>query len=353
LPAHCGAAAVHLPTLLVVDDEPEMLSYVMDVLSPKGFHCIGFDDALGAIRYLASPQADPVGLVLSDIGMPGMNGLEFLRGVKTMAPDLPVVFLSGLYNLATALDATRRGASDYLLKPAMPEDILRLVRKHFRGQEDASKEAVRLALAQFMHRRQSAGASGAVELAPLFEFLGFTRFETLQHSLRVAEFSLLIACTMTFSQRERAALELGAQLHDIGKTAIPHNVLMKPGPLTPEEQHIMRMHPVIGQELLSAFQGVEPEAAHIVSYHHEAFDGGGYPAGLEGAAIPIGARIFAVADTLDAITSDRPYRKGASLSVARTEIGRMSGRQFDPAVLECFNAIEDRLLLEVQAKYPG
>jgi putative nucleotidyltransferase with HDIG domain len=343
------------PTALVVDDDAAMRAFLGEALSASGCNCNTFSDSASALSYLASVQQSP-DLVLSDISMPGMSGIDLLRTVKAVSPDLPFILISGSCEMATAIDAVQVGATDYLLKPVRKEDIIRLVTKHIVGQAGPSQDAILKALSEFLSSRLLSGGDSASSLAPLFEMFGMKRAETLQHSQRVAGVSRLIGIEAGLDTRDLEVLEIGSLLHDIGKAAIPHNVLMKPGALNDREQRVMRMHPVIGWELLNRLTGVKREA-EIVYYHHEQYDGSGYPRGLERDEIPIGARIFAIADTLDAIVSDRAYRRGAPLEKARREISRFSGKQFDPALVLCFQQIPDErieyLRMRFQDPEPG
>jgi putative nucleotidyltransferase with HDIG domain len=327
------------PAVLVVDDDATMREYLGEALTASGCACNTFADSASALSYLASVQQPP-DLVLSDINMPGMSGIELLRTVRAVLPDLPFILISGLCELATAMDAVKVGASDYLLKPARKEDITRLVARYIVGQITFNKEETVIALAEFLAARRLSGGDHASRLAPLLEMLGLKRLETLQHSQRVAGFARLIGAEAGLDSKELEALEIGALLHDIGKAGIPHNVLMKPAALNEKEWRVMRMHPVIGWELLNQITGVREEA-DIVYCHHEQFGGGGYPRGLLKEEIPLGARIFSIADTLDAILSDRPYRRGQPLAMARQEIARSRVTQFDPEVLTCFDRVPD------------
>jgi HD-GYP domain-containing protein (c-di-GMP phosphodiesterase class II) len=154
---------------------------------------------------------------------------------------------------------------------------------------------------------------------------------------------MAMANRLKLAPDELQAIELGALLHDIGKIGVPDSILYKPGPLTPEEWEIMKQHPVIGYRMCMKIDALRP-AAPIVLHHHERWDGQGYPYGLAGEAIPLGARIFAIADTLDAMTSDRPYRKALSFAQAREEIIRCAGQQFDPEMVKLFLEIPEEEL---------
>jgi HD-GYP domain-containing protein (c-di-GMP phosphodiesterase class II) len=180
--------------------------------------------------------------------------------------------------------------------------------------------------------------------------LGLKRLETLQHSRRVAGFAQLIGVAAGLDRQELEVLEIGSLLHDIGKAGIPHNVLMKPTSLNESEWRVMKMHPTLGRELMSRIDGVTREA-EIVHSHHERFGGGGYPRGLSKEEIPLGARVFSIADTLDAIISDRPYRPGQPLVAARAEISRLGGIQFDPEIVRCFERIPDDRIEHLRTRF--
>jgi HD-GYP domain-containing protein (c-di-GMP phosphodiesterase class II) len=183
-------------------------------------------------------------------------------------------------------------------------------------------------------------------LAVLGIALDFRDNETAGHSRRVVRYCLEIARAMGCTEEQREQISRGAYLHDLGKIAIPDAILFKKGKLDPQEWNVMRTHAWIGFNLISRITLLVP-AAEILLTHHERFDGSGYPRGLQGDRIPLGARIFAVADTLDAMTSDRPYRKALSFAAAREEIIRQSGRQFDPEVVRAFLAIPEEKLRDV------
>jgi putative nucleotidyltransferase with HDIG domain len=337
-------------TVVVVDDDEFMRVYLRETLTSGGYDCRLFPSSGDALGWLASGK-EHVDLMLSDINMPGMNGLDLLRTVKTMAPDLPFILISGLCDLPTAHGAMRAGATDYLLKPVRSADLLGLVGRHVDMLQSKTLEAVKSALKRSLAGGGALAVSQTGRLMPIFDALGFKRFETLQHSRRVSAYSLLIARGLNLTRDTLRALEIGALLHDIGKAAIPHNVVMKPGKLNGEEWKIMKLHPQLGLELLDGLPGLEREA-EIVYSHHERFDGAGYPQKLAGEAIPLGARVFSVADTLDAVTSDRCYRTGQPLSAARVESHRVAGSQFDPAILDLFDRVEDWEFEAVGKQFP-
>jgi len=346
--------------VVVVDDEESIRNYLSDVLSLDGYDCKCFQESLAALAYLSQSQPPP-SLLLTDIRMPGMDGLELLKRVREVSPELPVVLISGTYELAVALEAVRAGATDYLFKPAKPAEIRSLVAKHVRTGSETTPQVeageVQRALASFLAQYTAPGASPAAAEAQaaaaqeLFQTLGHKRYETMQHSLRVAAYSVLLGdrCGLTSPQLHR--LELGALLHDIGKIAIPRNVLLKPGALSEKEWEVMRTHPVIGYQLLAALPDME-EAAEIVYSHHERFDGKGYPRCLASEQIPLGARLFSIVDTFDAITCDRPYRRAQSFQVAFQEISNGSGTQFDPRLVTRFIRLPEAELASIRDRFP-
>ena len=336
-------------TIVIVDDEEPMRDYLREVLTDEGYDCKCFTGSLAALAYMAS-GSDRADLILTDINMPGMGGVDLLRTVKTVSPELPVILISGLYEVGLAIEALRRGAADYLLKPAKPDDVAKLVARHVEPDHEGQREAMRGALRKFLSSRDRYHNPGE-QVQEVFDVLGFKRYETLQHSKRVAAYAVLLGEAKKMSDEDLRHLELGALLHDIGKIAIPHNVLMKPEPLNDEEWGVMKLHPQIGWELLSEFPELGAEA-EIVYSHHERFDGKGYPRRLKAHGILLGSRIFSIVDTLDAITSDRPYRGRQPMEAARAEIKKSSGSQFDPPLVAALEKLPHSALLKVRLDYP-
>lgn len=334
------------PTLIVVEDDDPIREYLQEVLEGEGYDCMSFSRCSQALEHLLT-SGQTTDLILSDISMPGMNGLEFLRAARTANCTVPFILLSGGYELSFALEAMQNGAADYLLKPASPADILNLVVKYISAGKSGTisraccapigaEQAFSTDL--FNLSRHTAGP----QLDGLLNALCEKRIETLQHSRRVASYALLLGKRLGLTQNpaDYEELRLGALMHDIGKAGVPENVIHKPGPLNAEEWRVMKMHPAIGYELLMPIPGMGG-VAEIVYSHHEFFDGKGYPRGLSRDRIPLGARIFSVVDAFDAITSNRPYRPARPPSIARAEIGRMGGSQFDPLAVEHFLNIPD------------
>lgn len=328
--------------ILVVDDEEHIRQVVSSMLMIANYKCIQASSGLEALVLLES--GDQFELMLSDLVMPDLDGLRLLERSKEKFPDMPVVMLTGMDDISVALGVIRNGAYDYLLKPLDREQLLATVRRALENRRlrlqnrayqtnleslvDARTEQVSRALKELECTRD-------ITLEALGEALNLKDAETEGHSKRVTAFTIAIAKQMGCSKDRIDVIARGAFLHDIGKMAIPDSILRKPGALTPEEASIMREHCFLGYSMLNKISFLK-EVAEIVYSHQEHWDGSGYPRNLRGEEIPLGARIFSIADTLDAITSDRPYRPKQSLAAAREEIKRCAGTQFDPGCVDVF-----------------
>jgi putative nucleotidyltransferase with HDIG domain len=327
--------------ILVVDDEEAIREVVATLLEAQGYQCTVVGNGRLALEHLQKNSHD---LVLSDMVMPEMDGLKLLEWLRKKDEDLPVIMVTAMHDLSIALEAMRRGAYDYILKPFEKDQLFLGVRR--------ALEHRRLVLENRNYQRnleklveertaQLRGALSQLEqsydntLEALGSALDLKDSETEGHCQRVTAFTISIAQAMKVEPQQLPRIARAAFLHDIGKMAIPDHILRKPGPLTEEERTIMRRHCDIGHGMLVRIPFLR-DAAEIVLAHQEYYDGTGYPRGLKGEEIPIGARIFAVADALDAMTSDRPYRSAQPFAHAREEIKRCAGTQFDPAVVEVF-----------------
>jgi len=343
-------------TVVVIDDDEPIRRYLRDVLSLEGYECKCFQESLAALSYMTKADKPP-DLVLTDFRMPGMDGLEVLRRIHAVSPDVPVVLMSGVYELGMALEAVDAGAADYLFKPARPAEVLSMVALHIRIAAKPDIDAVQTALAAFLSQydplnpQQAASPEQVEQTMKLFQALGSKRYETMQHCTRVAAYSTLFGRAAGLGESELHALQLGALLHDIGKVAIPRNVLLKPAPLDEREWSVMRTHPRIGFELLSGLPGFK-DAADIVHCHHERYDGTGYPRGLCALDIPLGARMFSIVDTVDAVTSNRPYRRAGDFETAAAELRNGSGTKFDRELVNRFLAIPRQKFLSVRDRFP-
>ena len=335
--------------ILVVDDEEPIREIVMSMLSNAGFQCRQAGSGLEALAILES--GEQFELMLSDLMMAELDGIGLLERTKEKFPDMPVVMVTAVHDVSVALAAIRNGAYDYMLKPFEREQLLAMVRRALENRRlKLENRAYQTNLESLVGARteQLRKAMGDLErsyditLEALGDALDLKDAETEGHSKRVTAFTIAMARAMGLQQDQIRIIARGAFLHDIGKMAIPDAILRKPGALTPEEQEIMKEHAFRGYQLLRNIPFLQ-EAAEIVYAHQEKFDGTGYPRGLKGDQIPLGARLFSIADTLDAITSDRPYRAAQTIQAAREEIRVWSGRQFDPKVVEVFLAMPESI----------
>ena len=336
-------------TILVVDDESEIRNCLEKVLLHGGFDCRTFGESVKVLSYLADP-GQPADMLLAGISMPGMSGIGLLRSVKKTHPHLPVILISDSDELALALDAFEAGADDYLTEPVRATEVVALVKRYVASNETEQEEQVQEVLRGFLESRQRDPKSSK-QLMEMIGRLGLKNLKTLQHSARVATMARVFGEYRGLSAERLRHLEVGALLHDIGKIVSPRNVLMKPAALDDEETRAMREHPVIGHRMLAKFPELREEA-DLVYCHHERYDGTGYPRQLRAENIPLSARIFAIVDTVDAITSDRPYRSAQSLAAARSEVQEMSGTQFDPALVKIFMTIPDEKIDEIRMTFP-
>lgn len=335
--------------ILVVDDESTVLGMVVAMLERSGYDVSAAADAEHALLHL---QDDPgCDLVLSDVMMPGVDGLSLLDIICSNHPGVPVVMLTGVQDIRVATSAFRRGAIDYLLKPFDRTQLLSVVARALEhGKLLKQNAAYRQNLEDIISARTSRLRTTMLDLERSYDFtleamgdaLDLRDAETEGHSRRVTAYAIALAREVGLDTERLRTIARGAFLHDIGKIATPDRILLKPGKLDPDEITIMREHCARGYEMVRKIPFLL-EAAEIVYAHQETFDGNGYPRGLRGEEIPLGARVFAIADTLDAITSDRPYRKGRSFLEASAEITRCSGTQFDPSIVKVFLRMPNEL----------
>ncbi len=339
--------------ILVVDDDPAIREVVVDLLEPQGYLCeVAFDAESGKESFLAGEYA----LVVTDLKMPGHNGTWLIDQVLAVRPDTAVVAISGYAETELAVDCLRRGAYDFVSKPFRASELYSAVERalHRRGRllddrryKSGLEEEVQLKTEQLEVALKDLNAAYQTTLEALAASLDARERDTGRHSQRVMRFTAAIAARMGIRGDLLIDIARGALLHDIGKIGVSDNILLKPGKLTPDEWEEMRKHPQIGYDIVADIPYLRP-AAEIILSHQERYDGGGYPRQLKGCEIPLGARIFAVADTFDAIVSDRPYRKGQSFEVAAAEIERCAASQFDPAVVEVFKDMEQAIFDELR-----
>lgn len=315
--------------ILVADDDEQVCDTYAAILGKDGYDVVCAGSTSDALRELAHQCFD---IMLSDLFVPGQNGLEMLKSIHSGYPDMPVILITAVRSVEIVRQALQWGASDFLLKPCNVNELPIIVERNLTRQAVHRRDT--------LHHHLELQSSNETVLDALLTAVDTRDTETQGHSERVTAYTIEMADRLSIPLSAMLPIERGALLHDIGKIGIPDRILLKSGKLTEEEWVEMRKHPLIGYEMCIKIPMLA-EAARIVLHHHEAWDGGGYPHGLLRDQIPIGARIFAIADTLDAMTSDRPYRAALPFGSAQTEIERCSGTQFDPDLVKLFLSISE------------
>lgn len=341
--------------VLAVDDDHSVRELLREELETLGYAVDTASSAAEARRRVA--EGGLYDLVLCDIQMPGEPGTELLAWLKQQDPDLAVVMVTGVNDANIAVKAMHDGASDYVCKPFSLEEVKartdqallkrRLVFENREYQEHLEQlvyertREVRQALSEIHSLNEDLRVAYDSTLTALLVALDKRDNETQGHSVRVVEYTSRLAIELGVTEPDLTHIRRGAMLHDVGKIGIPDAILRKPAKLDPDEWNIMRRHSALGYEMLRDIPFLKVPSEIVLS-HQEKYDGSGYPRGLKGEEIPLGARIFAVGDTLDAMTSDRPYRKAMSYERARQEVIDFCGTQFDPQVVEAFLRIPER-----------
>ncbi len=341
--------------VLIVDDDPQVRQVLHEVFLSSGYKCQLATDGREGLKLFHASRPP---LTVTDVKMPVMDGLEFLKAARALDPDAAIIVLTGVADMKTAIESLKQGAYDFIIKPVnMDELLIAAERALERRQLLIERRQYQAMLEQRVEEATHDLAATLKELQETYrttlEALG-SALETRDvgteaHSRRVLDYSLAIARILGVPERELKDIEYGVLLHDFGKIGIPDAILLKPGPLTPEEWKIMRTHPELGRRLTERIPFLRG-AASIVYHHHERWDGTGYPVGLKGEEIPLGARIFAVTDAFDAMTFNRPYSRAVSFEAAKAEIRRCAGSQFDPRAVETFLSIPAEVLEEIRRK---
>ena len=342
-----------LPKLLVVDDEPSVVDCISDALADNAARITGACNVPQALNAL---EREPFDIALCDVYMPGKNGLELLALAQRAQWDMSFIMITGKSNLKDVSSSVRLQAADFLLKPFSVPDLLDSVDRTFdrlQAQRRARHElqllhdALQQRTVDLEFATRSLENNYRTTMETLVDALDAREHETCAHSFRVRAYTMHLARLAGYPWSMQPALEHAALLHDIGKIAISDSILLKPAKLTPEQFEEVKKHPVVGEQILSHIEFLRP-AATIVRHHHERFDGKGYPDELAGDQIPLGARLFTVADTLDAMLSDRCYRKAPGYAAAHKEILSCSGSQFDPWVVELFSKVPEEAWQELR-----
>ena len=308
--------------VMCVDDEAVTLRLVTRLIERMGFDVAAFSDASDALKEFESGTFE---MLITDIRMPGMDGLAFLRAVREMDHDVPVVVATGHATLDTAVQALREGASGMVVKPFTGEEFVAEVGSALE-QARVRRESIQYHFVTPVLDGVALALTAAIEARDL---------ETGEHCRQLGVLGERVAALLGLPEEMRTHIRIGGYLHDVGKIAIADRILLKPGPLTDGEYREMQRHSELGEGIVGTHEAMR-EIATIVRHHHERYDGSGYPDGLAGTAIPIGARIIAVADAFSAMTSDRVYRWAIGVEHAWAELRRHAGHQFDPQIVDLF-----------------
>ena len=345
------------PRILIVDDEPINVKVLVDLLRPQ-YDLVVARDGLQALEQLKRDALPDLALV--DVMMPNMDGLELCRQMKRdpRLAETPVIFVSALDQAREEAEGFEAGAVDYIAKPISPSIVLARVATHLALRRASRELALRNRTLEeaVRERTQELATAQDVTIHALTALVESRDQETGSHILRTQRYVRALALQLRLDSRyvrelDDHVVELmckSSPLHDIGKVAIPDAVLLKPAKLTPEEFEVMKTHTSIGRDALIAAAGDPAKtteflrfAIEIAGGHHERWDGSGYPLGLKGAAIPLSARLMALADVYDALRCVRIYKSAMSHERARAIIFEGRGRQFDPGVVDAFARCED------------
>ncbi len=341
--------------ILIVDDDRQVREVLHQIFMSAGYNCLLANDGREGVEVFKAGRPP---LIVTDLKMPVMTGIELLQQVRAIDGDAAVIVLTGAADVKIAIESLKLGAYDFIMKPVNVDELLIAADRAFERRQLLIE---RREYHELLERRV---VEATRDLASAYRQLQETYHATLEalgsaldtrdigteaHSRRVHGYALATAREHGVPEADLTDLAHGVLLHDIGKIGIPDAILLKPGPLTPAEWQIMRRHPEIGKALIEKIPFLRG-AVPIVFAHHEKWDGTGYPRGLRGADIPLGARIFMVVDAFDAITFERPYSRAKPFDVAKAEIKRCAGTHFDPAVAESFFRVPELLLEEIRRR---
>ena len=336
--------------ILLIDDDPIIRKVIGLTLEKAGFYLKKAENGIVAMEILEKNLFNP-DIILLDIRMPKVSGIEVLAKIRKQFPLIPVIMLTALTDLEIAVDTMKKGAFDYLVKPVRKIQLIETINKALRYRDILiENERLTRENLEYQHSLEKKVKKRTEELMLAYKKLKETNLETVKvlaetieakdpytrgHCNRVRILSYSIAKSIGLSGSEIEYIEYGALLHDIGKIGVPENLLHKNGPLTDEEAERFHNHTIIGENIIKTVEFFEP-CRKIVRGHHEWFNGDGYPDGLSGEDIHISARIVAIADSFDAMTSTRPYRTAKSVEYALEELKSGSETQFDPDLVKVF-----------------
>jgi putative nucleotidyltransferase with HDIG domain len=342
------------PRILVLEDERDIQQLVTAMLKIRGFTC----DVAGTIAEArARMESSRYDLLLIDVNLPDGSGLGLAQKAGEEAPL--VIVMTGSNDIQTAIQAIRQGAIDFITKPFGVGHFLQRIDKavdEWRARSSVQHYArtletlVRLKSDELSRTSRQIDEVCDMTVSALGAALNLKDHETADHCVRVSENSVRLGEILGLSAFELKNLKWGAYLHDVGKIGIPERILLKDSALAPEERRVVEKHPIMGYTMIRNIEFLS-FATDVVLSHHERFDGTGYPHGLKAERVPLNARIFAVMDTLDAMTSDRPYRAALPFAAVIRELETKSGTQFDPEIVEAFTRAPESTWL-IQGRVP-
>ncbi|MCL5773265.1 MAG: response regulator [Firmicutes bacterium] len=327
--------------ILVVDDEKVVRNVLCRALDEERFHCFSAESAREALENLSK---NSINVALIDIRMPEIDGIELLRIIKKDYPETGTIMVTADTDIVSAVQAMKLGASDYIIKPFNLEDVIIRINKVLDRQrlvmenqeyQKLLEERLREKTAELSEKNKQMQSLLMNAIKALVYLLEAKEEFMKGYAWNVARIASTLARYLNLREKEIEAIELAALLHDIGNIAIRESILEKEREITPEEFAEIKRHPIIAERILKPIEEFQ-SFLNFVKYHHEHFDGSGYPDGLKGNEIPLGARILSIADAYQAMVSARPYRNALSHEEALKEIEAKSGNQFDPELVRSF-----------------
>jgi putative two-component system response regulator len=320
--------------ILIVDDEQDVCALLIHYIDGLGYECFETGNSKEALTQVQNNQMD---LIITDLSMPGMDGIELLREIKRCDDNLPVVMITGNNDPISIIDAMKTGADDYILKPFTLQEISRGISGSLK------RSAIRKQIQAFQNNLERMLLERTSQVQHLFLSIVQSLIVALEqkdaytngHSQRVAWLSVSLAEAAGITRRDIDILHVAAVFHDLGKIGIHESILTKTSPLTKEEYSHIKTHCDLGVRILAPLQEFK-EILPLVRHHHERYDGRGYPMNLRREEIPFGARILSIADAFDAMISGRSYRSSLSIDKAISRLRRASGSQFDPDLVRRF-----------------
>ena len=344
--------------ILIVDDEQDLRIIFKRFLEVDGYDCEIVGSAEEALDQLTREEFS---LVITDINMPGMSGIDLLREIRRRYPEVAVLVISAVDDRKVAVKALELGAFAYMIKPVSRNELAinvinglrhRFLELEHRQQNERLEELVQRRTQRLSEAKQELAVASEETVLRLAKAAEFRDDETAQHTLRMSHYCKMIAEKLNFSQERCELVRLASQLHDVGKIGIPDAILLKPGKLTKEEFTLMKEHAMFGFRILSDSKAALLQTGAIIARsHHERYDGNGYPDGISGEEIAIEARIAAVADVFDALTSKRVYKDPMPTDRAATILRQDSGKHFDPRLVDIFLNNMDTVLA-IRERFP-